>query len=201
MKLYYSPTSPYVRKVMILARETGLDGLIERVAVQPSPVARPDDLAADAPLGKVPALVTDDGTVLYDSRVICQYLDSLHDGPAFCPAEGQARFDALRREALADGLLDAALLARYEIALRPEGLRWQEWVSGQKAKILGALDAMEAEAGRAPQTDLGAIAMFCALAYLDFRFAEMDWRAGRPVLAAWWQAMADRPAVAGTGPE
>ncbi|QDL94076.1 glutathione S-transferase (plasmid) [Paroceanicella profunda] len=201
MKLYFSPTSPYVRKVIILARETGLEPRIERVAVQPSPVSRPADLAADAPLGKVPALVTEDGAACYDSRVICQYLDTLHDGTPLIPAAAPARFDALRREAMADGLLDAALLARYEIALRPEALRWEAWLSGQMAKITGVLDAMEAEAATAPQDDLGAIAWFCALGYLDFRFADMGWRTGRPTLAAWCALFAERPSVAGTGPD
>src|SRR3546814_589502 len=126
MKLHYSATSPYVRKVMAVAIEAGLDGKLDKVAAAASPVGVNDTLNRDNPLGKVPCLVTDDGQALFDSRVICEYLDSLAGGRLF-PASGPARWTALRRQAQGDGLLDAALLARYETAMRPGEKLWQEW--------------------------------------------------------------------------
>ena len=161
MKLLYSPTSPYVRKVLVLANETGQQ--LELEAQSGSPTARNPKVAEVNPLGKIPALVTDAGA-LYDSRVICQYLDTLHDGAPLY-GEGAARFTTLRREALADGLLDAALLARYE-AVRPEERIWSDWYEGQLAKVRAALAAMEADLPEG--LDMGAIAYGCALPLSGF---------------------------------
>ena len=145
MKLRYSPASPYVRKCLALAHEAGLAGRIDLV---PTVTADPcSGLANDNPLGKIPALATDDGQVLFDSPVICEYLDSLHGGGKFLPPAGPARWTALRRQALADGLLDAALLRRYESA-RPADEQSPGWHDKQKAVITRALDALEAEADR-----------------------------------------------------
>lgn len=192
MKLLSSPTSPYVRKVLVLLRETGQT--VETEVQHASPTARNPAVAAANPLGKIPALLTDDLGPLYDSRVICQYLDTLHDGPRLYP-EGAARFTALRREALADGLLDAALLARYE-SIRPEGLVWPDWYAGQEAKMLAALAAMEADLPEG--VDIAAIAYGCALAYLDFRFAGLNWRDRHPKLAEWEAAFSARPSMRAT---
>ena len=138
---------------------------------------------------------------LFNSRVICEYLDSLHGGRRMFPAPGPARWTALRRQAAADGILDAAVGTRYETFLRPEERRWPDWVAGQKAKVRGALDALEAEAASFGETvDIGTIAIACALGYLDFRFAADDWRAGRPTLAAWYESFAQRPSMATTPP-
>lgn len=192
MKLICSPTSPFARKVLVLLRETGqtLDTEVQHA----SPTARNPAVAAANPLGKIPALLTDALGPLYDSRVICQYLDTLHEGARMYP-EGAARFTALRREALADGLLDAALLARYE-SIRPDGLVWPDWYDGQQAKILAALAAMEADLPEG--VDIGAIAYGCALAYLDFRFADLNWRDRHPKLAEWEAVFAARPAMRAT---
>ncbi len=201
MQLFYAAASPFVRKVLVLAHETGL---IEQLQIEPvtvSPVNPDDRLNAGNPVGKIPALLLDDGAALYDSPVVCEYLDSLeHAGPKMFPAGG-ARWPALRRQALADGIMDAAVLCRYEAALRPEPLRWDDWSTSQQAKISRALDALEADVDSlSGDLDIGAISIGCALGYLDFRFADNDWRPGRPRLAAWYESFAQRPSMQKTQP-
>ena len=138
MKLRYASASPYVRKVIVLAIETGLDGRIERV---PTDVRDPStDLPGDNPLGKVPTLITDGGEALYDSPVICEFLDTLHDGLKLFPSPGGARWTALRRQALADGILDAGVARRLE-ALRPEKERSASWSARQATVVDRGLDA------------------------------------------------------------
>jgi len=198
MQLHHNSISPYVRKVMVLAGETGLAARIEPVNRMMTPVSPDAALCADNPLGKIPCLITDDGMALFDSRVICEYLDSLHDGPKMVPAAGVARWTALRRQALGDGILDAAVNARYETFLRPQERRWDSWVDGQKEKVGRSLDALEAE--DLEEVDIGTITIGCALGYLDFRYADDDWRRGRPRLAAWYEGFARRPAMAVTAP-
>jgi glutathione S-transferase len=201
MKLHYSIASPYVRKVMAVAIETGLRERLELLERKMSPVSPSAELNRDNPLGKIPCLVTDDGLALYDSRVICEYLDGLHDGPRMFPAAGPARWEALRRQAEGDGILDAAVGTRYETFLRPEERRWPDWVQGQKAKIARALDALDGEAASFGETvDIGTITIGCALGYLDFRYAADDWQRGRPKLAAWYDVFARRPSMAETAP-
>ena len=203
MKLRYSPASPYVRKCLVLAHEAGLAGRIEIV---PTATADPaSGLAKDNPLGKIPALTAKDGQVFFDSPVICEYLDSLHRRPKFIPARGKARWTALRRQALADGVLDAALLRRYEGA-RPANERSATWDEKQKNTVARALDALEKEVKdlgkpNAKRTTLGHIAIGCALGYLDFRFAAENWRAAHPKLAAWHEAYSKRPSMAATTPK
>ena len=201
MRLHYSTASPYVRKVMVVAIETGQEDALELTARKVSPVAPAGEVHRDNPLGKVPCLVTDDGQALFDSRVICEYLDSRHDRPKLFPA-GPARWTALRRQAQADGILDAGILVRYETMLRPEERRWPEWVEGQKAKMARALDALENEAESFGESvDIGTIAVGCALGWLDFRYAADAWRTGRPELAAWFEGFAQRPSMASTMPK
>ncbi len=202
MRLHYSYASPYVRKVMAVAIETGQEKKLELTARKVSPVAPVAEVNRDNPLGKVPCLVTDDGLVLFDSRVVCEYLDSLHGGPKMFPAAGPARWVALRRQAEADGILDAGILVRYETLLRPEERRWPDWIEGQKAKIGRALDALEGEAGSFGATvDIGTLAIGCALGWLDFRYAADDWRAGRPKLAAWFEEFEKRSSMSTTMPK
>jgi glutathione S-transferase len=202
MKLHYSYASPYVRKVMAVAIETGQKDKLELTARKVSPVAPDTEVGRDNPLGKVPCLVTDDGMALFDSRVVCEYLDSLHGGRKMFPAGGPARWTALRRQAEGDGILDAGVLTRYETFLRPQERRWPDWVEGQKAKIGHALDALEGEAESFGATvDIGTITIGCALGYLDFRYAADDWRAGHPKLAAWFDRFAERPSMATTVPK
>jgi glutathione S-transferase len=201
MKLHYNRASPFVRKVMAVAIETGQEAHIEPVTRMMTPVKPDADLANDNPLGKVPCLVTEDGAALYDSPVICEYLDSLHDGPKMFPPAGPARWRALRRQAEGDGIMDAAVLTRYETFLRPEERRWPEWIEGQKLKFRRALDALEAEAEDFGNTvDIGTITIGCALGYLDFRYGDEDWRATRPMLAGWLERFSQRPSMARTVP-
>lgn len=198
MKLFYSPASPYARKVLVVAQELGI--ALEVVQVGANPAGAPDPaLAAANPLAKIPALLRDDGVAIHDSRVICEYLDSLAGKPLTPPA-GEARWSVLTEVSAADGLLDAALLARYEVALRPEPLRWPDWIAGQMGKIDRALDLFEAGARDAENPSLADIAVACALGYLDFRFAAHDWRASRPKLAAFFAAISERPSLKSTAP-
>jgi len=200
MKLRYSPTSPYVRKVSVTAIELGLSARIEHIPTDTQD--RDSGLAEHNPLGKLPALILEDGGFLYDSPVICEYLDSLHDGPKIFPAAGPERWTALRQQALGDGILDAAILRMIETVRRPEELRWEGWIKHQTAKMLRALDQFEAEAAalEGPLT-IGRITAGCALGYIDFRASELDWRAGRTKLAAWYETFAERPAMQETVPQ
>ncbi len=201
MKLYYSPTSPYVRKVTVLALETGLDARIERLATPTTPIDQNPDVAAANPVAKVPTLVTDDGLHLFDSRVICEYLDSLHDKPKFFPASGAARWNALRQQALGDGLLDAALLARYEGFLRPEDKRWSSWADGQMKKVHGAMAEVDALAnGLGDRVDIGTVTLACALGYMDFRYSGIGWRQQYQKAASFADRMFARPSFKATIP-
>jgi len=201
MKLWHSPPSPFARKVRACAIELGLDGKIDMIETRVAPNKPNLELAREAPLIKVPVLATDDGTVLYDSRVICEYLDALAGGNRLFPAAGAARWDALRRQALGDGIIDAGVLRRYELALRPEALRWDEWLTGQLAKVEHGLDAAEREAGGwGDAFDIGHVTLACALGWLDFRFPDSGWRNARPRLGAWFGRVAARPSLARTAP-
>jgi glutathione S-transferase len=200
MKLYYSSTSPFVRKCLVTAQELGLRGRIELLPAAPHPVNRDAALVACNPLGKVPTLVTDDGTVLYDSRVICEYLNEIGGGQ-LVPAQGAARWSVLTTVALADGLMDAAVLTRYETAARPPNLRWSEWVVGQLEKVTCALDELEWRvAAWSARVDAGSIAVACALGYLDFRYATLGWREKTPTTARWFDAFAQRESMVATRP-
>jgi glutathione S-transferase len=197
MQLYFSPASPFVRKVRVSAHELGLSGRIELISIYPTPVSPHEGLRSSNPIGKIPTLVLDDGTALYDSPVICEYLDALVGGNRIFPAVGAARWTALRRQAIADGIMDAAVLTRYEGAVRPKELRWQEWVDGQFLKVRTALDALEKE-NLDGAFNIGTISIACALSYLDLRFASESWRTSRPRLAAWEAAVSKRPSLAAT---
>jgi len=198
MKLRYSATSPFVRKVVVTAMETGQDSEIQRIPTVATDPA--SGIAADNPLNKVPALILEDGTVLFDSAVICEYLDQRKNGGLF-PAAGPARWTALTRQALADGIMDAALLRRYEV-MRPEHLRSAEWDARQKLKMEQGLDALErAAAGFGAAFDIGTITVAALLDYLDFRFAAEAWRDKRPGLAQWHKAFSARPSLQATLPK
>lgn len=201
MQLYYSATSPFVRKCLVAAHELGLRDRVRCVPAVPHPINRSAAIVAHNPLGKAPTLIADDGTALYDSRVICEYLDALGGG-RLLPAQGPQRWTVLVQQSLADGIMDAAVLARYESALRPENLRWSEWTAGQIDKVLCGLAEIErAAAGFAGRIDLGTIAIGCALGYLDFRFDQLGWRARCPVAAAWFREFGARESMASTRPD
>lgn len=199
MKLRYSATSPYVRKVVVCAAERDLSDSIELVATPAGDET--SGLRADNPLDKVPTLITDDGMALYDSPVICEYLDSLPGGPALFPPVGPERWSALRLQALADGLLDAALACVMEGRRPVESEQSPGFVSFQKGKISRALDDMDASVSAFDGgLHIGAVTVGCALGYLDFRFAGDDWRGPRPALAAWFEDFSQRPAMTASAP-
>jgi glutathione S-transferase len=201
MKLYWSPRSPFARKVMIVAHETGLVG---RIVCLPTLVfmSQPNrDLMHTNPLGKIPTLVTDDGGVLFDSMVICEYLDSLHQGTRLFPAEGTARWDALRRHALGNNMLDNLVLWRNE-GLRPQPQHSAELCDAFDLKIRNAASSLddEIEAIATKPVDIGHLTLACALGYIDFRFPQLAWREGNARLAAWYAAFAQRPSMQHTLP-
>lgn len=200
MQLFHSHFSPFARKVMVVAFEHGLTESLELLPTAAHPVKRDGTILARHPLAQVPTLIDDEGRALADSRVICEYLDATAGGGLF-PEAGPARWFALNDQSTADGILDAALLIRYELTARPESERSAVWIAAQEAKILSALASFEAAAGGlAGRVDIGTITLGCALGYLDLRFAEMVWRAAHPALAAWYEGFAARPAMMATRP-
>jgi glutathione S-transferase len=196
VKLYYSPTSPYVRKVMACAIIRGLDGRIEKHTSNPH--ASPADLVADNPLSKVPCLITDDGLSLFGSQLICEYLDSLGEELPLFPDHGAPRWRALKFQSLGDGILDAAVPCRGEQGKPPEAARDAQ-IDRYKAAIRRAVDTLEADPPH-KHVDIGSVTVTCALGYLDFRFASDPWRDGHPKLAAWYEAFAQNKGLAETAP-
>jgi glutathione S-transferase len=195
MKLRYSTTSPFVRKVHVFAIETGQ---IDKIELVKTNTADPNsDHGKDNPLNKVPALVLDDGTKLYDSRVICEYLDAQSGGKMFPPA-GPARWTALRRQALCDGMADAAVLRMME-SRRPENQRSADVDKKQKLKVTQGLAALEAD-HLGPQLDIGTLTVAIVLDYLDFRFKHEDWRKEHPKLAVWHKTFSERASLKKTLP-
>ncbi|ARU94031.1 glutathione S-transferase family protein [Tatumella citrea] len=201
MQLYFATTSTFVRKVMVCARLLNLSDDIELLDSAAHPVDRDERIASFNPLAKVPALRTAEGLCLYDSRVICEYLNSLAQG-TLIPHSGEARWISLTRQALGDGLADAALLAHYEFNARPPEKQWQGWADAQLKKVNAALAESERQAtgfSRQPD-DIGLISIGCALGYLDFRFAQFHWRENHPQLAAWFAVFDTHPAMVESRP-
>jgi glutathione S-transferase len=196
MRLRHNSASPNVRKVMVCAHELGLAGRIELLSTTVSPVEANATLAGENPLMKIPALTTDDGEVLFDSPVICEYLDSLAGGGRLFPAAGKARWAALRQQALGDGILDALILCRYEIAARPEEKRHAAWTDGQMKKAHQGLAALERE--DLSTRTIGSVTAGCTLGYLDFRFPNDRWRNRHPKLAAWYRDVEALPSMQAT---
>lgn len=199
MKIFFSPASPFVRKCMVIAHELGLAERIEKLPSAAGPVARDQSIIPNNPLGQVPTFITDDGQALFDSRVVCEYLNDLGAGSLF-PTD-KRRWQVLTEQSMADGMLGAALLARYETVLRPEALRWDGWVEGQLGKVRDGLALIEKNAaGLEGRLDIGTITIGCALGYLDFRFPDLDWRAAHPKTAAWYEGFSQRPSMQATKP-
>ncbi|MBW4975507.1 glutathione S-transferase [Roseovarius mucosus] len=199
MKLISSPLSPFVRKVRVLLLESGLDDQVEVVDVTTTPLETDPQAAAANPLGKIPALVRLDGPAIHDSRVITRYLDARADG-RFYP---EARlWEVLTLEAIAEGIMEAALAMTYEARFRPEEIRCAPWVEGQWAKVARALEAVEGRwmSHLAGPLDMSHIALGCALGYLDFRHDARGWRVGHPALEAWYAKMAARDSMMRTAP-
>jgi glutathione S-transferase len=197
MKLHWSPRSPFVRKVMIAAHELGLVDRITCVRSIAASTKPHTELMADNPLSKIPTLVLDDGTPLYDSRVICEYFDTLHSGQKLFPSEPKARFLALQRQALGDGMLDFLVLWRGEgDRAHKSDAHLASWATRRAACL--ALLEKEAAALYAGPFTIGHIAIGCALSYMDFRFAHLPWRPDHPKVADWHATFATRPSAKAT---
>lgn len=196
MKITASGASPYVRKVMACVIVRGIDSQLEKWTIATTdPV-----LSHSNPLGKVPTLVTDDGVALFDSPVICEFLDSIGSAPALFPAAGPARWKALRLQAIGDGILDASQPRRRELGL-PQDEGRVAYIDLQRGKVAHAVDVLEKEAASLGALEtIGDIAVACALGYLDFRFAHESWRPGHPKLEAWYDSVVSLPPMAKTMP-
>ncbi len=196
MKLYWSSRSPFVRKVMIFAHECRLADRIECVRTLVA-MSRPNiDLLHVNPTGKIPTLVLDDGTVLYDSTVICEYLDSQHSGRRLFPESGLGRWTALRRHALGNNLTDNLMLWRNEM-LRLQPQQSPDTLAAFEMKVRNAVAALDREASAlaAEPVGIGHVAIGCALGYIDFRFAHLGWREGNNHIAGWYETFALRPSM------
>jgi glutathione S-transferase len=194
MKLHWSPRSPFVRKVMIAAHEMGLSGRFERVRSVAAATTPHVELMRDNPLSKIPTMVLDDGSPLFDSRVICEYLDTQHDGPKLFPVNPAERFAALRRQALGDGMLDLLILWRGERERQhPSEVLISSWTVRKDASL--AVLEREADAITGSPFSIGHVAVGCALGYMDFRFAMFPWREKHPKIAAWHATFDARPSV------
>ena len=199
MKLVYASASPFVRKVMALMYETGQVDQVELMPVMTTPVSTPPEVRAANPMGKIPALIRDDGPALYDSRVICRYLDDRGKGGLY---PDDTLWEILTLEATADGIMDAAVLMVYERRVRPDHLVSEDWVEAQWGKVSGALYALETrwmDSLNGP-LNMGQIAVACALGYLDFRHDARNWRAGRGALDDWYAVFSERESMKATAP-
>ncbi|WP_434704137.1 glutathione S-transferase [Pseudomonas sp. Z1-12] len=202
MTLFHNPASPFVRKVLVLLHETGQQDRVALQLSQLTPVKPDRALIDDNPLSKIPALRLANGTVIHDSRVILDYLDHQHVGNPLIPRDGAARWRRLTLASLADGIMDAAVMIRYETALRPVEKHWDEWLDAQRDKIRRALGLLEAEAiaELASHFDVASISVACALGYLDLRHPDLEWRKANPQLAAWFAEVSLRPSMVETVP-
>ncbi len=197
MQLFYSPTSPYARKVYACAMALGFESQVELLPTNPH--TSPAELVALNPLSKIPCLVADDGLSLFDSRVIVEYLDSLGGAVQLFPISGRARFEVLRLQALADGIMDAAVGRRMEF-MRPKEEARDAVMERQKAAVGRALDELEGlELPQEP--NVGTIAIACALGYLTLRFSDEPWREGHPKLTAWFSKFGLLACIANTKPK
>lgn len=197
MKLFYSPNSPYVRKVMMAAIELGLADSLHKNAVTLSPYEPNPGVTAENPLGKIPVMVTTDCGTLFDSIVIAEYLSLQKEDTVLFPKDAVRRMTALTLNALADGMLEAAQLMRFE-SVRPENFRYDKWSEAQKAKLDRSFAYLEANLP--DDFDIGAIALASTIGWLDFRFPDLHWREGAPRLADWFAQVALRDSFAKTNP-
>lgn len=197
MKLYYQTHSPFARKVLVLAYEAGLQDQIEVIHHETSPTRRNDTVFAENPLGKVPVLIRPGLSPLFDSDVICAYLDTLSPTLRFIPPAGEARWQALRLQAMAQGLCEAGIALRWETVRRPAELRYQPLQEGYAQKLAASYDWLERDLDVSGPLHLGHIALATALDWIEFRDLP-DFRVGRPRLTAWFTAFADRPSMRAT---
>jgi glutathione S-transferase len=185
---------------LVTAHEAGLAEQIELVPTgEFLPIKPHKGVIGDNPLGRIPALALDDGSVLYDSRVICEYFAVEAGSESLMPSAGQARWRVLTLQALAQGLADSAVQMRYETGLRPADKQWPDLIAAQNARFTRAFDALEtAWLDDLRSVNVGSIATAVTLAYMDFRFADLDWRNGRPGLTVWYGSFSQRPSMVAT---
>ncbi|NVZ21926.1 glutathione S-transferase [Pseudomonas costantinii] len=202
MTLFHNPASPFVRKVRVLLAETGQQDRVILQGCMPTPVNPDAQLVQDNPVGKIPALRLADGSVLHDSRVILDYFDHQHVGNPLIPRDGSARWRRLTLASMADGIMDAAVLVRYETAMRPADKQWDQWIDEQRNKIRRTLAELEQDAiaELTSHFDIAAISVACALGYLDFRHPDLQWRSANPKLAQWYAEVSQRPSMLQTQP-
>lgn len=187
MKLFTSSISPFARKCIISAKHLGIFDQIELVKSIVHPVERNDSIIAKNPLGQIPTLILDNGNAIYDSRVICEYLNELAQGNLFGTNQSEPnRWDILTEQSLADGMTDAAILVRYEQGIRPATYQWEEWVNGQLDKIHKGFAAFDEKARESlDRLDIGTISLICALDYISFRLTDLEWQNEYKNLAKW----------------
>jgi glutathione S-transferase len=196
MKLIFSQSSPFVRKVRIAAIELGLIDKIEFAPTTVAPGQANDDYSRITPLKKLPALILDNGDVILDSYVIVEYLDELAGGGKLIPASGATRWKVKSDHSLLQGMLDSMLLCRYEKAVRPQGLQWQAWSDDHWNRAWQGMARFDKQADLLSQPlDIVQIALVCVLGYADFRFADCGWRKAYPNLDAFHEKMLTRPSV------
>ncbi|WP_412073248.1 glutathione S-transferase [Tritonibacter mobilis] len=198
MKLYYSPASPFVRKVVLVLHETGQMDDVELLPVSTSVTGPDSALAASNPLAKIPALIREGGPTLYDSRVICEFLDARAGGVLY-----RGGWDMKVLEATADGIMDAAVSMSYEKRLRPAEKQWDAWLEGQLSKVIGACAAIETRwmPLLSGPINIGQLAVAAALAYVDFRHPDAGWRNASPQLEKWFETFETRPSMQATRPD
>tara|TARA_Y100000739_G_C20553498_1_gene439426 strand:- start:309 stop:911 length:603 start_codon:yes stop_codon:yes gene_type:complete len=199
MKLYFSQTSPYVRKVSVVLIETGLDNSVEKI---PTNVWDPEtEIIKFNPLGKVPTLIIDDATIIYNSPLICEYLDSLHNGEKLFPTNDTNRWKALGLQALGDGMMDAGIIALLESRRSKEVIN-TEWIGRQNQVIKRVLDDLENKLEDLQSTvNIGHVSIACSLGWFDFRFPDLGWRKDHPGLADWFEYISERRSMVHTMPK
>ena len=195
MKSKHNQNSPYVRKIVIIGLELGIDEKIVRENVAMSPYEPNPEITPINPLGKIPVLVDDFGFSLFDSTVICEYLSASVNDKKWFPQSEMARWNALRCNALANGMLEAAQLIRHESA-RPQAYRYPKWIEAQMGKVLRGFDFLEKNLPA--QEDIGAIAVACTIGWIDYRFPDLAWRNKCPALSAWFEIFSKRPSFSST---
>nr|WP_047581486.1 glutathione S-transferase family protein [Methylobacterium sp. ZNC0032] len=197
MTLHAQSHSPYARKTIVFAHEAGIADRLAIMDQETSPTNRNPEIFAVNPLGKVPVLITPEAGAIFDSLVICDYLDGLHPGRRLIPTEGKARWQALRLHAIAQGLCDAGIALRWETLRRPEHLRYPPLQEGQTAKLIESFDVLEHSESLDEPLHVGHIGLATALAWLEFRSLP-DFRSGRPRLTRWYEAFAERASMRAT---
>jgi glutathione S-transferase len=200
MILFHSPASPYVRKVMLMLHEMDKTDAVTLKTVSTTAFSPDDSLKAANPLARIPALQRDDGVTLYDSRVITNYLNDLFDARLY--PTGKGRWENLTLEATGDGIMDSAVSMSYEMRLRPEAEQSPAWIEAQWGKVDGALSVLNARwmSHLSGPMSVAHISVGCALAYLDFRHGDRNWREGKTALAQWFEAFDSRPSMQATRP-